>query len=80
MGEPPEVTLSIGEAAKELGVSVDTIRRWANEGKLYNYARVSSHDQKADLTRQVHVLESYSAANGWPFCNHSGSRKRFKLS
>ncbi|NJR31661.1 MAG: IS607 family transposase [Chamaesiphon sp. CSU_1_12] len=31
------------------------------------YARVSSHDQKDDLTRQVLVLESYCAKNGWGF-------------
>ena len=31
------------------------------------YARVSSHDQKDDLTRQVLVLESYCAKNGWKF-------------
>jgi excisionase family DNA binding protein len=94
------VTVSIGDAAKELGVSVKTIRRWSDSGKLkferspsghrrynladlkritprelkqlddritINYARVSSHDQKADLTRQVQVLESFSAANGWQF-------------
>lgn len=29
------------------------------------YARVSSHDQKEDLDRQIHVLESFCAANGW---------------
>lgn len=29
------------------------------------YARVSSHDQKKDLIRQVELLESYCAANGW---------------
>lgn len=95
-----DVTLSIGEAAKELGVSVDTVRRWADTEKLksvrapsghrrfyladikrltprelkqlderitINYARVSSHDQKQDLVRQVQVLESFSAANGWQF-------------
>ncbi|MFE1745789.1 IS607 family transposase [Coleofasciculus sp. H7-2] len=95
-----DVTLSIGEAAKELGVSVDTIRRWADAQKLksirapsghrrfylgdikrltprelkqlderitINYARVSSHDQKQDLVRQVQVLESFSAANGWQY-------------
>lgn len=94
------MTVSIGDAAKELGVSVKTIRRWSDSGKLkferspsghrrynladlkritprelkqlddritINYARVSSHDQKADLTRQVQVLESFSAANGWQF-------------
>lgn len=31
------------------------------------YARVSSHDQKDDLTRQIMVLESYGAKNGWGF-------------
>ena len=29
------------------------------------YARVSSHDQKEDLVRQVALLESFCAANGW---------------
>ncbi|WP_226594105.1 IS607 family transposase [Microseira wollei] len=31
------------------------------------YARVSSHDQKDDLNRQVLVLESYCAKHGWEF-------------
>lgn len=31
------------------------------------YARVSSHDQKEDLSRQSAVLESYCAAYGWTF-------------
>ncbi len=94
------MSLSIGEAAKELGVSAKTLRRWADEGKIpcershggqrrfqlsdirrvaprkiqpledritINYARVSSHDQKADLQRQVQVLESYSGSHGWQF-------------
>ncbi len=94
------MTISIGDAAKELGVSVDTIRRWADQGKIrferapsghrrfyladikritprdlkqlddritINYARVSSHDQKNDLTRQIQVLEAFSGSNGWQF-------------
>jgi putative resolvase len=94
------VTISIGDAAKELGVSVDTIRRWADQGRIryerapsghrrfyladikritprdlkqlddrltINYARVSSHDQKNDLTRQIQVLEVFSSSNGWQF-------------
>jgi putative resolvase len=98
--ETNEVTISIGDAAKELGVSVKTVRRWADAGKLkyertptghrrffisdikkitprdiskleeritINYARVSSHDQKEDLTRQIQVLEAFSSANGWQF-------------
>lgn len=31
------------------------------------YARVSSHDQKEDLTRQKQMLEMFCASNGWPF-------------
>jgi len=98
--ENQEVTISIGDAAKELGVSVKTVRRWADAGKLrferspsghrrffltdikritprdfnqledritINYARVSSHDQKEDLSRQIKVLEAFSGSNGWQF-------------
>lgn len=93
--------VSIGEAAKSLGVSVQTLRRWDIAGKLvaertpggrrryraedvstFNplgvnraalarptvaYARVSSHDQKPDLERQIKVLEMYCAAQGWAY-------------
>lgn len=31
------------------------------------YARVSSHDQKADLERQIQVLEMYCASQGWTY-------------
>lgn len=98
--EDSQMTISIGDAAKELGVSVKTVRRWADSGKLcyerspsghrrfyladikritprdfnqledrvtINYARVSSHDQKDDLTRQIQVLEAFSGTNGWQF-------------
>lgn len=37
------------------------------ERKTVAYARVSSHDQKADLERQKQVLELYCAAQGWTF-------------
>ena len=35
--------------------------------KTIAYARVSSHDQKADLERQKQVLELYCAQQGWTF-------------
>ncbi len=88
----------IGEAAKVLGVSITTLRRWEANGRLkpsrvgthrqYDlaklkpemfqatdcsqrvtiaYARVSSHDQRADLERQKQVLEIYCARQGWTF-------------
>ncbi len=104
--------VSIGQAAKELGVSQETLRRWEAAGKIevertpnghrrYDlaklhgvaprlpagprvregqpadrglpgrltvaYARVSSHDQRDDLTRQVALLETFCAANGWSY-------------
>lgn len=90
--------LSIGAAAKALGVSTSTLRRWEAAGRVvpvrteggqrrYDlaalrpglargasivrrtvaYARVSSHDQRADLERQKEVLELYCASQGWPF-------------
>ena len=91
--------VAVAEAAKFLGVSKTTLRRWESEGRLlpdertpggqrrYDlarlrpnafhagsharttiaYARVSSHDQKADLQRQVRMLEMFCSANGWSF-------------
>ena len=35
--------------------------------KTVSYARVSSHDQRADLERQKQVLELYCASQGWTF-------------
>lgn len=37
------------------------------ERQTIAYGRVSSHDQKADLERQVQVLESFCASHGWKF-------------
>lgn len=90
--------ITIHEAAKLLGVSNTTLRRWEISRKLIPertagnqrryrlsqinpalvrdaetdrktiaYARVSSHDQKADLERQKQVLELYCATQGWTF-------------
>lgn len=92
--------VTIKEAAKELGVAQETLRRWEAEGKIISertkgghrrydisklmgmvprqnqlpskritigYARVSSHDQKEDLKRQVTLIESYCAAQGWSY-------------
>lgn len=91
--------LTIKEAAEELGVAQETLRRWEVEGKIIaertkgghrrydisklkgvkprekeekkkrtiGYARVSSHDQKEDLKRQVGLIESYCAAQGWDY-------------
>ena len=54
----------IGEVASfnPLGLA-----RVALERPTIAYARVSSHDQKADLDRQVKVLEMYCASQGWTY-------------
>ena len=54
----------IGEVASfnPLGLT-----RAALERPTIAYARVSSHDQKADLDRQVKVLEMYCASQGWTY-------------
>lgn len=93
--------LTIGEAAKVLGVTTTTLRNWDKNGLLHPdehtrggnrrykleslkninpdaryktddlktiaYARVSSHDQKEDLARQVAVLEAYCAKHGFEY-------------
>jgi predicted site-specific integrase-resolvase len=35
--------------------------------KHCTFARVSTHEQKEDLKRQVNMLETYSCAHGWNF-------------
>lgn len=50
--------------AKLLGASP---RKVSYKKKTIIYARVSSHDQKEELSRQVQVLESFCSANGWTY-------------
>jgi putative resolvase len=82
--------ISIGQAAKLEGVTVETLREWEKSGKLTStrtegghrrydidqflcpesrltipYGRVSSHDQKSDLDRQMNVLMAHCTAQKW---------------
>ena len=71
--------IAIGQASKLLGVSIQTLRNESlkniNKNIKFNidnlktiaYARVSSHDQKDDLIRQVQVLEHYCAKSGFNY-------------
>lgn len=51
--EDSQMTISIGDAAKELGVSVKTVRRWAESGKLRFERSPSGHRRfyLADIKR-----------------------------
>lgn len=42
-------------------------RKTSSERVTIAYARVSSHDQKEDLVRQVALVESFCTANGWTY-------------
>jgi putative resolvase len=42
-------------------------RNTTSQRRTIGYARVSSHDQKTDLVRQVSVLESFCTTHGWSY-------------
>ena len=50
-------------------IKPETVRKFdvTDTRKTIAYARVSSHDQKADLERQKQVLELFCSKNGWTF-------------
>jgi len=39
----PKQTFTIGEAARALGVSIDTIRRWDREGRIETHRDAANH-------------------------------------
>jgi Predicted site-specific integrase-resolvase len=45
--------------------TVELLKLGEADAPTFCYARVSSHDQKADLDRQRVILETYCAAKGW---------------
>ncbi|HEY1774583.1 MAG TPA: helix-turn-helix transcriptional regulator [Solirubrobacteraceae bacterium] len=67
-------TLSMGEAAKALGVSVDTLRRWDRDGKITtlrddrNRRRIArSEVERVSTTPRRHETQSnFSARNRFP--------------
>jgi molybdopterin-binding protein len=66
--------LSLGEAAKALGVSVDTLRRWERSGKLQttrdaaNRRRVSRQEvaRLSDRPERHRTADGFSARNRFP--------------
>lgn len=65
--DPPERTPG-GQRRYDLAKLRRLAPRQPASGRLtVAYARVSSHDQREDLVRQVALLESFCAANGWTY-------------
>jgi putative resolvase len=67
--ETPEMTISIGDAAKELGVSVITLRRWADSGKIRSKRSPSGQrrfflsDVKRIVPRELNWLDNRITIN-----------------
>ncbi|MEQ9671935.1 IS607 family transposase [Coleofasciculus sp. G2-EDA-02] len=67
--EAPEVTLSIGDAAKELGISIKTLRRWADSGKIRSERSPSGQrrfflaDVKRIVPRELNQLDDRITIN-----------------
>ena len=67
-------TLSMGEAAKALGVSVDTLRRWDRDGKIKtlrddrNRRRIARAevDRLSTAPRRHETQSNFSARNRFP--------------
>ena len=59
--------LTLGEAAREIGVSIDTLRRWERAGRVSferrGQQRYLSHDELARLLRERSGVTAASARN-----------------
>ena len=74
LGRSSESDLSLGEAARAIGVSADTLRRWERAGKLHtdrdpaNRRRVPVHEVERLAERPVRheAGSSLSARNRFP--------------
>lgn len=62
----PETLISIGEAARRLGVSIDTLRRWDDSGKL-RATRQSPGGNRYYLERDIEIFlhELFGLAYAW---------------
>jgi putative resolvase len=58
-------TLPVPAHQTATGMILVDARDQAAEGRVALYARVSSHDQRADLDRQVARLSQWATAQGW---------------
>ena len=58
-------SLTIGEAAKQLGVSVDTLRRWDRDGKLVAKKSAGGHRYYDQLDLELFKKDIFALATEW---------------
>jgi molybdopterin-binding protein len=66
----PRQTYSATEAARELGISVDTLRRWDKEGRIKT--------KRDGSNRRIVPLEEIERLRGSGNANHMSARNRFR--
>ena len=66
----PKRAYSATEAARELGISVDTLRRWDREGRI--------RTPRACANRRVVALEEIERLRGEAGAQHSSARNRLR--
>jgi molybdopterin-binding protein len=66
----PRQTYSATEAARELGISVDTLRRWDKEGRIKT--------KRDRSNRRIVPLEEIERLRGSGSANHMSARNRFR--
>ena len=66
----PKQSFTATEAARELGISVDTLRRWDREGRI--------HTKRDSANRRVVALEEIERLRGETGSQHMSARNRLR--
>ena len=66
----PKQTYTATEAARELGISVDTLRRWDREGRI--------RTERDRANRRVVALDEIERLRGDPGAQHMSARNRLR--
>src|SRR5258708_6483865 len=62
---PPEDLISISEAASILGISIDTLRRWDESGKLVSVKTEGGHRKYYRSQLELYLNDLFGLAKEW---------------